>query len=202
MKDIGIMYWKFHTNKYKQRNCYLVYYITRLLYSVIERMSTVIYVLPQSFRSMRNAVHCLRWLSSGMLRRVVLKITTTILEALNATIRRAITFLYHYTAQHPRRQYPSYSSPWEHEYSHYIIVSRNETGTPHKLELTVFFLCSTEYHFPTDVNSGGTRTPNGTWTGLFGMIQRNELDVINLVLSMMSIRMEVLDFSVPTLKVR
>jgi hypothetical protein len=81
-------------------------------------------------------------------------------------------------------------------------VSRYKTGTPHELELTVFFLCSTEYHFPTDLNAGGTRTKNGNWTGLFGMIQRNEVDVTNAVLSMESIRMEVLDFSVPTLEVR
>jgi hypothetical protein len=81
-------------------------------------------------------------------------------------------------------------------------VSRYKTGTPRELELTVFFLCSTEYHFPTDVNIGGTKTPNATWTGVFGMIQRNEVDVTNMVLSMESIRLEVVDFSVPTLEVR
>jgi hypothetical protein len=53
-----------------------------------------------------------------------------------------------------------------------------------------------------DENIGGSRTPNGSWTGVFGMFQRNEADVSNVVLSMVSMRMEILDYSVPTLEIK
>jgi hypothetical protein len=65
-----------------------------------------------------------------------------------------------------------------------------------------FRLCSTDYYFPTDENTSGDRNPNGTWTGVFGMLQREEVAITNIVLSMVSTRMEILDYSVPTLEIR
>ena len=65
-----------------------------------------------------------------------------------------------------------------------------------------FRLCSTDYHFPMDENTGGDRNPNGTWTGVFGMFQREEVAITNTVFSMVSRRMEILDYSVPTLEIR
>jgi hypothetical protein len=63
-------------------------------------------------------------------------------------------------------------------------------------------LCSTEYHFPTDENASGDRNPNGTWTGVFGMFQREEVEITNLVLAMVSMRLEIVDYSFPTLEIR
>jgi len=63
-------------------------------------------------------------------------------------------------------------------------------------------LCSTEYHFPTDENTAGYKNPNGTWTGVFGMIQRDEVEITNVVLSMVSMRIEIVDYSFPTLEIR
>jgi hypothetical protein len=63
-------------------------------------------------------------------------------------------------------------------------------------------LCSTEYHFPADENAGGERAPNGTWTGVFGLFQRRETEVSNVVFSMTARRMDVVDFSFPVLGVR
>jgi hypothetical protein len=53
-----------------------------------------------------------------------------------------------------------------------------------------------------DENSGGDRNPNGTWTGVHGMFQREEVTITNVVFSMVSTRMEILDYSVPTLEIR
>jgi hypothetical protein len=61
-----------------------------------------------------------------------------------------------------------------------------------------FLSCSTEYHFPVDGNSVGDRNPNGTWTGVFGMFQRDEVAITNLVFTMGSMRMEIVDYSFPT----
>jgi len=66
----------------------------------------------------------------------------------------------------------------------------------------LFCLCSTEYHFPTDENTRGGRNPNGTWTGVLGMFQRDEVAVTSLGFSMMSMRMEIVDYSFPTLENR
>jgi hypothetical protein len=65
-----------------------------------------------------------------------------------------------------------------------------------------FSLCSTEYHFPADENAGGERASNGTWTGVFGQFQKKEVDVSNVVFSMTARRTEIVDFSVPALRVR
>jgi hypothetical protein len=65
-----------------------------------------------------------------------------------------------------------------------------------------FRLCRTEYHFPKDENSFGGRSPNGTWSGVIGTLQRKEVAITNVPLSMVSMRMEVLDYSVPTLKIK
>jgi hypothetical protein len=53
-----------------------------------------------------------------------------------------------------------------------------------------------------DENAGGERAPNGTWTGVFGLFQRREADVSNVVFSMTARRLDVVDFSVPVLRVR
>jgi hypothetical protein len=65
-----------------------------------------------------------------------------------------------------------------------------------------FCLCSTEYCFPTDENAGGERNLDGNWTGVFGMFQRKEVEVSNVVFSMMARRMDIVDYSVPVHRVR
>jgi hypothetical protein len=65
-----------------------------------------------------------------------------------------------------------------------------------------FRLCRTEYHFPPDENSGGDRSANGTWSGVLGMFQRKEVSITNVPLTMVSMRMDVADFSFPTLEIR
>jgi hypothetical protein len=65
-----------------------------------------------------------------------------------------------------------------------------------------FYLCSTKFHFPTDENTSGERKQNGTWTGVFGMFQRDEVAITNLVFAMMSKRLEIVDYSFPTLENR
>jgi hypothetical protein len=53
-----------------------------------------------------------------------------------------------------------------------------------------------------DENAGGERAPNGTWTGVFGLFQRKETEVTNVVFSMLARRMDVVDFSVPVFRTR
>jgi hypothetical protein len=53
-----------------------------------------------------------------------------------------------------------------------------------------------------DEGTSGSRMPNGSWSGVFGMFQRKEVDITNVVFSMTSMRMEILDYSFPTLEIR
>ncbi|KAJ4433821.1 hypothetical protein ANN_16133 [Periplaneta americana] len=48
----------------------------------------------------------------------------------------------------------------------------------------------------------GVRTENGTWTGVFGLLQRREVDITNGVYTMISMRMEILDYTVPTIDIK
>jgi hypothetical protein len=53
-----------------------------------------------------------------------------------------------------------------------------------------------------DENAGGEVTSNGTWTGVFGQFQKKEAEVSNVVFSMTARRLDIVDYSVPTLRVR
>jgi hypothetical protein len=79
---------------------------------------------------------------------------------------------------------------------------RRETGPYIRLSELTFCLCSTEYIFATDGNFVGNRNPNGTWTGVFGMFQSGEVEITNIVLSMVSMRMEIVDYSFATREIR
>ena len=48
----------------------------------------------------------------------------------------------------------------------------------------------------------GRRLPNGSWTGLVGLIQRNETDMVISTLSVSEQRLQVADFSYPYNRVR
>jgi hypothetical protein len=43
---------------------------------------------------------------------------------------------------------------------------------------------------------------NGTWTGIFGMLQRQEVDFTYIPVTMSSSRMDVVDFTVPAVEMR
>ncbi|KAJ9579002.1 hypothetical protein L9F63_024890, partial [Diploptera punctata] len=53
-----------------------------------------------------------------------------------------------------------------------------------------------------DDPTGGDKNDNGTWTGVFGMFQRKEVDICYAPFSMTSKRMEVVDFSLPVLEIK
>ena len=48
----------------------------------------------------------------------------------------------------------------------------------------------------------GGKAANGTWTGVLGMMQRREVEVTNVAFVMSSLRMEVVDFTVPLLNIK
>jgi hypothetical protein len=57
------------------------------------------------------------------------------------------------------------------------------------------------------VNNGddkgeGKMIGNETWSGIFGMLQRREIDVTYLPVTMSSSRLDVVDFTVPAAEMR
>ncbi|XP_042855746.1 glutamate receptor ionotropic, kainate 2-like [Penaeus japonicus] len=83
----------------------------------------------------------------------------------------------------------------------------NVAGTPpnHRVTGPVFEIIKiiseklhtcVEFVFSDDKNFG-FESPNGTWTGVIGMIERGEADLSGVVLSVDAARSQVVDFSVP-----
>jgi len=48
----------------------------------------------------------------------------------------------------------------------------------------------------------GNMVGNGNWSGVFGMLQRREVDVAYLPLTMSSSRLDVVDFTMPAVEMR
>jgi hypothetical protein len=48
----------------------------------------------------------------------------------------------------------------------------------------------------------GNKFGNGTWTGIFGMLQRREVDVAYMPVTMSSSRLNVVDFTMPAVEMR
>jgi len=48
----------------------------------------------------------------------------------------------------------------------------------------------------------GNMFENGTWAGVFGMLQRREVDVAYMPVTMSSPRLDVVDFTMPAVEMR
>jgi len=48
----------------------------------------------------------------------------------------------------------------------------------------------------------GNKLENGTWTSVFGMLQRREVDVAYIPVTMSSSRLDVVDFTMPAVEMR
>jgi hypothetical protein len=48
----------------------------------------------------------------------------------------------------------------------------------------------------------GNLMENGSWTGIFGMLQRREMDIACIPVTMSSSRMDAMDFTIPAVEMR
>jgi hypothetical protein len=65
------------------------------------------------------------------------------------------------------------------------------------------YIHRTEWHGNADSEiTDGSVFRNGTWTGIFGMLQRREVDVAYIPVTMSSSRWDVVDFTMPAVEMR
>ncbi|KAJ4428309.1 hypothetical protein ANN_24328, partial [Periplaneta americana] len=69
------------------------------------------------------------------------------------------------------------------------------------LKTAYYHVCLTDYQACYD-QSFGIKEANGSWTGLIGMLQRREVDVVNADVTMTSERLDVVDFMTPLVSTR
>jgi hypothetical protein len=67
--------------------------------------------------------------------------------------------------------------------------------------LTISISCRAKYLEPGD-KSTGTKLRNGSWNGVIGMLQNDDVDVSNAYLIMAAEREEAVDFTTPVLSTR
>ena len=69
--------------------------------------------------------------------------------------------------------------------------------------ISVPYIHRTELYGDADPEiTDGNMVGNGSWTGAFGMLQRSEVDVAYIPVTMSSSRLDVVDFTMPAVEMR
>jgi hypothetical protein len=73
----------------------------------------------------------------------------------------------------------------------------------HQPTICVPYIHRTEWYGNVDSDkTDGNMFGNGTWTGIFGMLQRREVDVAYTAVTMSSSRLDVVDVTMPAVEMR
>jgi hypothetical protein len=59
-----------------------------------------------------------------------------------------------------------------------------------------------KFYENSDDMTEGNLMRNGSWTGIFGMLQRREMDIAYMPVTMSSSRMDAMDFTIPAVEMR